>query len=249
MQVALFISCLADLFYPEIGLATVDVLRRAGVEVFFPPGQTCCGQVAFNTGYQSEARELAEHFVQVFESAPAIVSPTGSCVAMVRREYPGLFQGARMRARVKGVVARTYELSEFLVQVLNVEDLGAEWHGRVTYHDACHLNRGLKVHDEPRRLLRHVRGLELVEMERSNWCCGFGGTFSVKMPDVSVAIAEHKEHLAQATGVDTLVTSDAACMMHLAGYFRRERFPLRVLHFAQVLAGAGSDRPMRQNHG
>lgn len=237
MRVALFISCVADLFFPEIGEATVKVLNRAGVKVYFPRAQTCCGQVAFNTGYQGEAAHLARHLVEVFEDAEAIVSPSGSCVAAVRKEYPHLFENdPAMLERVERSAARTFELSEFLVHVLKVDDLRAEWHGQVTYHDACHLTRMLGVRGEPRQLLSRVRGLEIIEMERSDWCCGFGGTFSVKMPDVSIGILDHKLQKFQATGVDTLVTSDAACIMNMRGYFARINPSLRVIHFSQILA-------------
>lgn len=242
VRVALFVSCMVDLFYPEIGEATVQILRRAGADVYFPARQTCCGQVAYNTGYHDETAALAKHFVEVFERSDAIVSPSGSCAATVRVEYPHLFaDNAQWGPRARQVAERTYELSEFLVRILKVDDLGAEWHGRITYHDACHGNRKLGIYAEPRRLLKHVRGLEIVEMERSDWCCGFGGTFAVKMPEVSVAIADHKEQQALATGADTVVTGDAACMMHMAGYFRRAAPSLKVLHFAQILAGGARD--------
>ncbi len=242
MQVALFVSCIADLFYPDIAEATVQVLRRAGADVYFPSEQTCCGQVSFNTGYHAETIPLAKHFFDVFEHADAIVSPSGSCVATVRHAYLQLFaDDPTLYARAQATAARTFELSEFLVDVLKVRDVQAEWRGRITYHDACHANRILGVHSQPRQLLRAVRGLEIVEMQRSDWCCGFGGTFAVKMPEVSVAIADHKEHQVQATGVDTVVTSDAACMMHMAGYFRRTNPSLKVMHFAQILAAKAHD--------
>ncbi len=242
MRVALFISCIVDLFYPEIGTATVEVLRRAGVDVYFPSRQTCCGQVSFNSGYRAETIPLAKHFCDVFDGADIVVSPSGSCAATVRHVYPQLLaDDPTYAARAESIATRTLELSEFLVDVLKVGDLGAEWRGRITYHDACHAHRILGIYAQPRQLLRAVRGLELVEMERSDWCCGFGGTFAVKMPEVSVAIADHKERQVEATGVDTVVTSDAACMMHMEGSFRRTNPALKVMHFAQILAREGSD--------
>ena len=237
MRVALFVTCLADLFYPQVAEDVVRVLWRLGVEVDFPQAQTCCGQPAYNNGYRRDAAILARHFLDVFEAAPHIVTPSGSCAAMVRKVYPNLLaDDPARRAQAEAIAARTYEFSEFLVRVLGVEDVGATYSGSVTYHDACHLYHALGVHEEPRRLLRAVRGLTLVEMERPDWCCGFGGTFSVRMPAISTAILAQKIQRARATGADALVTSDAGCMMHIAGRLARLGEPLRVLHLAQVLA-------------
>lgn len=240
MRVALFVTCLADLFYPQIAEDVVRVLWRLGVEVDFPQAQTCCGQPAYNSGYRRDAAILARHFLDIFEAAPLIVTPSGSCAAMVRKVYPDLLAAdPARRAQAEAIAARTYEFSEFLVRVLGVEDVGATYPATVTYHDACHLCRALGVREEPRRLLRAVRGLTLVEMERPDWCCGFGGAFSVRMPAVSTAILTQKIQRARATGADALVTSDAGCMMHIAGRLARLGEPMRVLHLAQVLAGEG----------
>ncbi len=238
MRVALFVTCLADLFYPQVAEGVVRVLWRLGVEVDFPQAQTCCGQPAYNNGYRRDAAILARHFLDVFEAAPYIVTPSGSCAAMVRKVYPSLFaDDPARRTQAEAIAARTYEFSEFLVRVLGVEDVGATYPATVTYHDACHLSRMLGVRDEPRRLLRAVRGLTLVEMERPDWCCGFGGAFSVHMPAISTAILAQKIQRASATGANALVTSDAGCMMHIAGRLARLGERMRVLHLAQVLAG------------
>ncbi len=237
MRVALFISCLADLFFPEVGEDVVKILRRVGLQVTFPRNQTCCGQPAFNSGFKRDARRLARHFIQVFEDAETIVTPSGSCATMVRLEYPHLFEDdPAWQARAQAVAARTYEFSEFLVRILKIEDVGARFLGHVTYHDACHANRGLGIREEPRRLLRHVRGLELVEMDRPDWCCGFGGSFSVRLPDISGAMLDEKLRRIKATGVNTVITTDAGCIMHMAGGLRQRGETVQVLHLARVLA-------------
>lgn len=237
MKVALFISCLTDMFFPEVGEDTVRILRRLGIEVTFPKGQTCCGQPAFNSGFHKDTRDLARHFSRVFDEAEYIVTPAGSCATMVHKEYPHLMHGdGHWEERVTAVAARTYELSQFLVDVLKVEDVGARWPGQVTYHDACHAARGLGIREQPRRLLRHVRDLELVEMERPDWCCGFGGSFSVRLPDISGAMLDEKITRIRATKTPTVVTSDAGCIMHIGGGLRKQNRLIEAVHLAKVLA-------------
>jgi L-lactate dehydrogenase complex protein LldE len=237
--VALFVTCLADLFFPEVGEATVKLLRQAGCRVTFPAGQTCCGQPAFNTGYRREAARLARRFIALFEDADAVVAPSGSCTLMVKQEYPHLFaQEPAMRARAEALAARTFDLATFLVDVLGVTELGARFDGRVTYHDSCHLNQGLGVHEAPRQLLRAVEGLELVEMADSDRCCGFGGTFAVKMPDISTAMLGDKLDRIVATGAQTVVVCDASCGMQIAGGLSRRGSPVKVIHLAQLLTGS-----------
>ncbi|MFN8496221.1 MAG: (Fe-S)-binding protein [Anaerolineae bacterium] len=237
MRVALFISCLTDNFLPQVGEDTVRILRRLGVEVTFPRGQTCCGQPSFNSGYHRDAQDLARHFIEVFEGSEAIVTPAGSCATMVRREYVGLFQhDPRWQRRAAAVAARTYELSEFLVDVLGVEDVGATWPGRVSYHDACHALRSLGVREQPRRLLSRVRGLELVEMSHADWCCGFGGSFAVRMPDISGAMLQEKITRIAAAGAPTVVTTDAGCIMNIGGGLRKLGLPFQVVHLATILS-------------
>jgi L-lactate dehydrogenase complex protein LldE len=236
-KVALFITCLGDQFFPQVGEAAVKVLRRVGAEVTFNPAQTCCGQPAFNTGYREEARAVARRMLDVFEGADYVVAPSGSCTTMVRVFYPELFADEpTLEVKAKNLGARLFEFSEFLVKIMKVEDVGASFPHRVTYHDSCHLLRELKIETEPRVLLRAVRGLDLVEMQDFKLCCGFGGTFSVKFPEVSVAMGEDKLQAAIQAGAEYLVANDSGCLMHLAGLIHRKGLPLRTLHLAEILA-------------
>ena len=222
MRVALFIPCFVDQLFPHVGVAMVNVLQRLNVEVSYPEAQTCCGQPAFNTGYWDEARQLARRYAQVFAGHDAIVSPSGSCTAMVRNFYPEL--GIKVPA--------TYEFAEFLVRKLGVTDVGAKFPARVTYHDACHALRELRLKDEPRQLLRNVRGLELVEMDDAETCCGFGGTFSVKFPAISEAMDRSKCDSITRTGAEYVVSTDSSCLMHIA----RQKLSAKTIHLAEVLA-------------
>jgi L-lactate dehydrogenase complex protein LldE len=236
-RVALFITCLADQFLPDAGECVVKILQRLGVEVTFNPAQTCCGQPAFNTGFRDEARSVATRVLDLFDDADYIVSPSGSCTAMVRVFYPELFAGDAARLRqVAQLRDRFFEFSEFLVNVLKVEDVGASFAHRVTYHDSCHLLRELGVGEAPRKLLRKVRGIDLIELGDNQLCCGFGGTFSVKFPEVSVPMGQDKVRAASQTGAEYLVAADGGCLMHLSGLIHRERLPLKTLHLAEVLA-------------
>ena len=232
MRVALFIPCFVDQFYPQVGVAMVTVLRRLGLTVEFPPAQTCCGQPAFNTGYWDEARDLARRYCEVFAGYEAVVSPSGSCVAMVRKFYPELLGDTPPAS------ARTFEFAEFLVNQLGVADVGARFPGRATYHDGCHALRELGLKDEPRRLLRAVRELELIEMDQAETCCGFGGTFAVKHPAISSAMDDVKCQSIVATGAGYVVSSDPSCLMQIGGWLRRHQAPVRPLHLAEVLAGS-----------
>lgn len=230
MRVALFVPCFVDQFFPRAAMAAVAVLRRVGVEVEFPEEQTCCGQPAFNTGYWDEARALAERYVKVFDGFDAIVCPSGSCTAMVRNCYPELL------GRATGASERTYDFAEFLVKRLGVADVGARFPARVTYHDSCHALRELRIKDEPRQLLRCVRGLELVEMGEAETCCGFGGTFAVKLPAVSAAMNETKCQSIAATGAQYVVSGDASCLMQIGGHLSRRKLPVQPITLAEVLA-------------
>jgi L-lactate dehydrogenase complex protein LldE len=239
MRVALFITCLVDQMWSSIGASTVAVLRRAGCTVEFDERQTCCGQPAFNTGYASEARRVAVRFIELCEEskADAIVSPSGSCTAMVHH-YEALFQDdEQWRARARAVAARTFELSSFLVRVLKTEDVGARFAGRVTWHDACHGLRDLNIRDEPRRLISRVREAEFVELENADTCCGFGGTFSVKYPEISTAILEQKIEAIARAQVDAVISGDASCLMQIGGRLSRVGSKVRVMHLAELLAG------------
>jgi len=237
MRVALFITCLVDQFFPGVGEAVVQVLRRLGVEVSFDPAQTCCGQPAFNTGYREEARRVAVRVLDLFAGADYVVAPSGSCASMVRVFYPDLFQHdpARLR-KAQELAGRFFEFSEFLVKVLKVEDVGASFAHRLAYHDSCHLLRELGIAEEPRRLLRSVSRATLVELDDHRLCCGFGGTFAVKFPEVSTAMGEDKVRAALAAGAEYLVANDSGCLMHLAGLIHRQRLGLKTMHLAEVLA-------------
>ena len=237
-HVTLFIQCLVDGLYPEVGEALVTVLRRIGVSMSYPENQTCCGQPAFNAGYRNEARIAARRFIEIFETAEVIVCPSGSCVHMVRHHYPFLFRNELgWLGRARKVAAKTYEFTEFLVDVLEVEDLQASYDGTVTYHDSCHLMRGIGVSEQPRRLIRKVRGTEFVEMIDSDYCCGFGGSFSVKYPDISEAMLTDKVRHIQDSGADLVVGCDAGCLMNIQGMLSRKRLPIKTMHIAQLLAG------------
>jgi L-lactate dehydrogenase complex protein LldE len=238
IKAQLFITCLQEQFFPGSLKNMVTVLERLGVRCEFPGEQTCCGQPMFNSGFQSQARGLARHWLQVFGEADGyIVAPSGSCVDMVHHHYPALFPaGSREHALAEQAAARTFEFSQFLVNVLQVEDVGARFPHKVTYHASCHLLRGLGVRDEPKRLLRAVRGLELVPLAQEQTCCGFGGTFCVIYPEVSQAMMAAKVRDIQASGAEVLVAGDAGCLMNIAGGLRKAGAPVRALHLADVLA-------------
>lgn len=236
-RVTLFIQCIVDGIYPEVAESMVRIFDRLNIPGDYPAGQTCCGQPAFNAGYRTAAKQAAKHTINVFEKSPLIVCPSGSCVAMVRHHYAELFADEpAWLARATAVANRTFELTEFLVDVLKVTDLGASYDGRVTYHDSCHLLRTLGVRSQPRELLSNIRGLEFVEMTDSDRCCGFGGTFSVKYPEISTAMVAEKVKNILATGADTVVGCDMACLMNIEGYLSRHNHPVRVKHIAQLLA-------------
>ena len=239
VRASLFVSCLVDQLYPQVGVATVQLLRRLGVEVDFPRAQTCCGQPVFNSGFAREARELARRMLDIFEGSQYVVVPSGSCGSMVKVFYPELLRDAPdLHARARALAARTYELSHFLVRVLGVTEVGARYHGKVTYHPSCHLLRELGVAEEPRILLRHVQGIELVELPPAlaQQCCGFGGTFSVKYPGISEGMLRDKLRGIEGTGADTLVSCDMGCLMHLGGALHRRGSAVRTMHLAELLA-------------
>lgn len=237
-RVSLFVTCLVDQLRPEVGLATVRVLERAGCEVHFDPRQTCCAQPAYNSGFRDEARAVARHFIEVFEECEAVVVPSGSCTSMVHH-LPELFADEPdWRARAELLAARTHELAGFLVRELGLTDLGARFPGRIAWHDACHGLRELGLRTEPRALLGAVREAELVEMKGADACCGFGGTFSVKFPELSTAILDHKLALLAEARVDVLASLDASCLMQIAGRLARMNSPIRTLHLAEILAAS-----------
>jgi L-lactate dehydrogenase complex protein LldE len=235
-KVSLLITCLGDALFPDVGTATVRLLRRLGVAVDFPEAQTCCGQPHFNSGYREHAQELARHMIRVFDHGRPVVVPSGSCAAMIKLEYPELFHDdGAWQSKAEDLARRTHELSDYLVNVLGVEDVGASYSGRATYHMACHL-RGLGLLTEPERLLRKVKGLEYVPLERADECCGFGGSFSVRYPGISGAMVTDKASFIERAGVDVVVATDAGCLMNIAGCLRRRGSRVRAMHLAEVLA-------------
>jgi L-lactate dehydrogenase complex protein LldE len=246
MRIALFITCLADGLFPEVGRATVTVLERLGHSVAFPAAQTCCGQMHVNTGYQAAALPLVERFADVFEPYDAVVAPSGSCVGSVRHQHAMLaerFGSPELVRRVEAVAAKTYELSELLVDVFGVTEVGAYFPHRVTYHPTCHSLRMLRVGDKPLRLLQSVQAIDLVELPAADQCCGFGGTFAIKNSDTSTAMLNDKMRNISATNAEICTAGDSSCLMHIGGGLSRLRSGTKTVHLAQILA-ATRDRPM-----
>ena len=238
LRAALCATCLVDQFFPEVGEATTTVLRRLDVDVRFPEEQTCCGQIAFNGGYREEAADLARHFMDVFENERHVVVPSGSCASMIKVYYPELFRDEPDDLeRAQALGEKTRELTDFIVNVLEVTDVGSSYRGLVTYHDACHLLRELGISQEPRQLIAGVPGVELQEMPSSTTCCGFGGLFSVKFPHISTAILDEKLEAIRASGAGTVVANDCGCLMHMRGAMERRGMGVRALHIAELLAG------------
>ena len=244
----IFITCLVDTFFPDVGESMVRVLDRMGVETEFLEDQTCCGQPAFNSGYQDDARQIGERFLKIFEKALNessdkdiyIVCPSGSCTSMVKVFYQELFRNNPIILDIaKNISNRTFEFTDFLVNLLNVTDVGAKYSGVLTYHDSCHMLRELGVNDAPRELIRSVKGVELREMDMSDACCGFGGTFSVKFPEVSVSMLDEKIACIQKSGADTVVSADMGCLMNIGGALKRRNISLEVMHIADLLAKDG----------
>jgi L-lactate dehydrogenase complex protein LldE len=235
--IQLFITCLVDTFFPAVGEAIVDLLGRAGVDVSFPGDQTCCGQPTFNAGLREDARRIAEHTLLVFESAKGdIVMPSGSCAHMIRHNYVELFEDdPQGLPRAKALAARTYEFTEYLVDILQVTDFGAQWAGALAYHPTCHLHRGLGIVRQPRALLANVRGADLRELPDAQDCCGFGGIFSIEHPELSAEMLKRKIKNLETTQSPTLVVCDAGCLMHIQGGLHRNRMPQKVVHIAEVL--------------
>jgi L-lactate dehydrogenase complex protein LldE len=225
-----------DQLYPQTAFNMVKVLEKAGVEVGYNEEQTCCGQPAFNAGFRNEAREVCTKFLKDFSGHDYIVAPSASCVGFVRNYYSTLFDNSSLHNEVREIQKRIYEFSAFLINVLGVEDFGATLYGKATYHDSCAALRECRIKEEPRRLLARVEGLELMEMEDVDVCCGFGGSFAVKFESISVAMADQKVNHALQTGADFIISTDLSCLMHLDGYIRHKGYPLQTMHLADVLA-------------
>lgn len=240
MKVSLFITCLADVFYPKVGMSVVEVLRKHGVEVDFPKKQTCCGQPAYNSGYHKEAKETARQWLDAFENSEYIVTPSGSCAAMIRHYYPSLFEDEPIwLEKANKLASITFEFSEFLVNVLKVELHDVSFHAKATYHHSCHMSRGLGLKEEPGKLLKQVEGLEVEDLPYCSDCCGFGGTFAAKMSDISGEMVDEKIKNIESTGAELLIGSDLGCLMNIGGRLRRTGKPVKVMHLAEVLAEGG----------
>ncbi len=237
VKITLFIQCLVDTLYPEVGDAMVKIFQTIGMDMDCPAEQTCCGQSAFNAGYRNEAKIAARHFIEVFEHAQVIVCPSGSCVNMVCNHYPELFQDEpQWFLRAQQVSGKTYEFTQFLVDVLGIYDLGVRWPGKITYNDSCHLRRYLGVSAQPRLLLRNIKESEFVEMPDSDRCCGFGGSFSIHYHEISAALAEDKVQDIITSGANVVVGCDMGCLMNIQGIISRKKLPIRTMHIAQLLA-------------
>jgi L-lactate dehydrogenase complex protein LldE len=235
------ITCLCDIFFPEIGVSVVRLLRRLGVTVDFPQGQTCCGLPLFNSGYHEEAARVARRTTRLFAGSERVVVPSGSCAWMVKKEYPGLFKNdPAMLSEAESLAARTWEFSQFLVKILGATEIESTFRGKVAYHESCHLLRGLGESESPRTLLRNARGIDLVELPGADECCGFGGSFSVRLPEVSAAILDRKLSRVEASGAGCVTACDAGCLMQIGGGLRRRGSRVRAMHPAQILAGDGA---------
>ena len=235
MKISLFATCLVDLFQSNIGKSTVELLERLGCTVDFPKGQTCCGQPAYNSGYVKTSRDTMKHTIRTFENAQYVVCPSGSCAYMLK-EYPHLLEDEPYwQERAQMLALKTYELTQFIVDVLKIEDVGAKLEGTATYHPSCHMTRLLQVQSAPITLLRHVKGLEVIELPLKENCCGFGGTFSVKMSAISEQMVDEKVASIQSTDVHYLVGADAGCLMNIGGRMKRQNLQVETKHIAEIL--------------
>jgi L-lactate dehydrogenase complex protein LldE len=235
MKVSLFVTCLVDMFHPSVGKATVELLERLGCEVEFPESQICCGQPAYNSGYVKDAKEAMKNMIRTFEKAEYVVTPSGSCATMFK-EYPNVFKDEPLwEERAKKLARKTYELTQFIVEVLKIENVGAKLKGKATYHTSCHMTRLLGVKDAPFILLKNVEGLEVIPLKNSHSCCGFGGTFSVKMAEISEQMVDEKVQNVEETGADYLIGADCGCLMNIGGRIDRKGKQVKVVHIAEVL--------------
>jgi len=236
MKVQIFIPCFVDQLFPDTAFNMIRVLEKAGCETSYNPAQTCCGQPAFNAGFWDDAREVCSKFLKDFDPNVPIVAPSASCVGFVKNYYSKLFDNSSVHNEVRAISQNIFEFSDFLVNQLHVTNLGASLNGRATYHDSCAGLRECRIKNEPRQLLMNVAGLELVELNDVETCCGFGGTFAVKFEPISIAMAEQKVENAMATDAQYLVSTDLSCLMHLQGYIDNKKYNLKTLHIADVLA-------------
>ncbi len=236
MEVDIFIPCFIDQVSPETGISMVKILKKAGVKVNYNPKQTCCGQMALNGGFFDEAKEVAAKFINDFNTNNYVVGPSASCIGIVRNHYPNLFDNSSYHLEARNLTKRIYELTDFLVNVLKIKNFNSEFNAKATIHDSCSALREYKLGDEPRQLLNNVKGLEIIEMEKSDVCCGFGGTFSVKHEAISTAMAQQKIDNAISTGAEYIISTEGSCLMHLQSYIDKNNLPIKTIHIADVLA-------------
>ena len=236
LEVDLFIPCIIDQFYPETGFNMIKVLEKAGVKVHYNTKQTCCGQTAFNGGFWDEAKKLGEKFIKDFDNGRVIVGPSTSCIGYIRNGYNELFYNGAYHNEYKQLQRSMFEITDFLVNIGKVTKLGSVFEHKVTFHDSCSALRKYKLGNEPRILLNEVKGLELIEMENTHECCGFGGTFATKFEPISTAMAEQKVHSAIATGAEYIVSTDSSCLMHQYAYIKKHKLPIKVSHIVDILA-------------
>lgn len=235
MKVSLFVTCLGELFYQEASKDMVEVLERLGCDIDFPKGQICCGQPAYNSGYRKDAQKAAKQMISTFEDSEYVVTPSGSCAGMFK-EYPALLkEDLEWHERAKRVANKTYEFTQFIVNVLGIEDVGATYPAKATYHTSCHMIRILNETESPFKLLKHVKGLDLLPLENSYDCCGFGGTFAVKMVPISEQMVDEKVRHVEKSGADIMITADGGCLMNIKGRINRKGKPIEVKHIAQIL--------------
>ncbi|MBC7902256.1 MAG: (Fe-S)-binding protein [Gemmatimonadaceae bacterium] len=235
MTVQIFVPCFIDQLYPQTAFNMVAVLEKAGCDVSYNRNQTCCGQPAFNAGFRDEAREVCTKFLKDFSGSDYIVAPSASCVGFVRNYYAKLFDNSSQHNAVKDMQKRIFEFSEFMVNVIGIDNVGARLDAKATYHDSCAGLRECKIKEEPRRLLQKVKGLEIVEMNDVETCCGFGGSFAVKFEAISIGMADQKVNHAIATGAEYIISTDVSCLMHLDGYIKKKHLPIKTLHIADLL--------------
>ncbi len=236
MKISLFIPCIVDQFAPQTAISTFKVLRKLGCDVDYPFEQTCCGQPAFNTGYHHEAKICAERFLKIFSKSNYIVAPSGSCVAMVKNFYEELDLSKETLSIYQYLKNNIFEFSDFLVNILKIENINAQFNAKVTYHDSCHLLRELKISNEPRKLIQNIKGIELINLNESDTCCGFGGTFSVKFPELSAAMTEEKVNNIEKSGADYVIANDVSCLLNIQGILKKRNSRIKILHIAELLA-------------
>lgn len=236
LDVNIFIPCFVDQLYPQTAFNMIKVLEKLGCHVHYNVDQTCCGQPAYNAGFQDDAKDVCTKFMNDFSRPGYIVAPSASCIGFVKNYYPKIFENSSIHNDVKDIPARTFEFTDFLVNVLKVTDLGASFKAKATYHDSCAGLRECKIKDEPRKLIENVKGLELIEMKENETCCGFGGTFTVKYDPISLAMAEQKVNHVLETGADSIISTDLSCLMHLDGVIRKKNLSIQTFHIADILA-------------